>query len=176
MGSAPDELPADLAELARAYGIATEFWDWRGQPVTVATSSVSAVLTALGIDPTNPAAALAAKDDAAWQRMVPPCVVVRDDQSISVPVHVTHGAPARAWIELESGEIGPDLRQVDNWDPPRPVGGRLVGEASFEVPVGLPLGYHRLHAQSGAETSEGALIVTPARLATPPALGAGRAW
>src|SRR4051794_33253184 len=176
MVSPPVELPADLAELARAYGIATEFWDWRGQPVTVAAASVSAVLTALGIDPTQPAAALAAKDDAAWQRMVPACVVVRDDQSAPVPVHVAHGAPARAWIELESGEIGADLRQVDNWNPPRAVGGRLVGEASFEVPAGLPLGYHRLHAQSGDETSAGALIVTPARLSMPPGLGAGRAW
>src|SRR5947208_3483305 len=56
-----DELPADLAELAHAYDIATEFWDWRGQQVTVATASVSAVLAALGVDASDPPAALGAR-------------------------------------------------------------------------------------------------------------------
>src|SRR3954447_21543427 len=142
-----DELPADLAELAHAYDIATEFWDWRGQQGTVATASVSAVLTALGVDASDPAAALVAKRDLAWRRLLPPCVVVRDDQAAPVAVHVTHGTAARTWIELESGEVRPDLRQLDNWNPPRTVDDRLVGEATFEVPAGLPLGYHRLHAE-----------------------------
>jgi len=176
MAAPTGELPADLAELARAYGIATEYWDWRGQHVTVPAASVTAVLTALGVDAADPAAALAVKDDAAWARMLPPCVVVRDDRGAPVAMHVPHGAPARTWIELESGEQRPDLRQLENWNPPRSIGGRLVGEASFEVPAGLPLGYHRLHAQSGDDTTSCVLVVTPARLEPPAALGARRTW
>ena len=176
MAAPPAGLPADLAELARAYGIATEYWDWRGQHVTVPSASVTAVLTALGVDAADPSAALAAKNDAPWGRMLPPCVVVRDDQGAPVAMHVAHGAPARIWIELESGEVRPDLRQLENWNPPRSIGGRLVGEASFEVPAGLPLGYHRLHAQSGDETANCALVVSPGRLEPPAALGARRTW
>ena len=176
MASPPVALPPDLAELAHAYGIATEYWDWRGQHVTVPAASVTAVLTALGVDAGQPAAALAAKADTAWGRMLPPCLVLRDDRGGEVPVHVAHGAPARAWIVLESGAAGPELRQIDNWNAPRTVGGRLVGEASFAVPAGLPLGYHRLHAESGADTADCALVVTPARLTSPPALGPRRTW
>ena len=43
------ELPASLVELARRYGVATEYDDWTGRHVTVAESTLVAVLDALGV-------------------------------------------------------------------------------------------------------------------------------
>ena len=42
--------------------------------------------------------------------------------------------------------------------------GRTVGEATFEVPADLPLGYHRVRASSGRRGASAPLIVTPAFL------------
>ena len=65
-------------------------------------------------------------------------------------VHVTHGDPARLWIRLEDGTVRTGLRQLDNNSAPYDLDGRLVGEATFELPADLPLGYHRLHLQTGS--------------------------
>ncbi len=91
--TAPDAL---LHRLAESYGIATEFWDWRGAHVTVPGETIVAVLAALGVDAGTPEAAQAAADgiaDREWRRMLAPTVVVRQGQSPSVFVHVTHGEP-----------------------------------------------------------------------------------
>lgn len=165
-----------LAELARAYGIATEFWDWRGQHTVVAAETVRAVLRALDVDASAPEAALAAKAAEAWRRMLPPCVVVREGQPARVDVHVSHGAAVRVWLECETGETRDDLRQVDNWNPPRTIDDRLVGEATFELPGDLALGYHRLRAESDGAQAAATVIVTPARLRIPARMGARRAW
>ena len=48
----------------------------------------------------------------------------------------------------------------------------MIGEATFVLPADLPLGWHRLHARSRRTGSaERPLVVTPARLGLPPALG-----
>jgi 4-alpha-glucanotransferase len=44
------ELPDSLVELARRYGVATEFEDWTGRRTAVADSTLIAVLDALGLD------------------------------------------------------------------------------------------------------------------------------
>jgi 4-alpha-glucanotransferase len=43
-------LDEDLVRLATAYGVATEYWDWQGEHVTVPRSTVLAVLSALHVD------------------------------------------------------------------------------------------------------------------------------
>jgi hypothetical protein len=54
---------AQLVELARAYGVATEYWDWLGEHVTVSRSTIRAVLGALGVDAgTEEAVAVALRD------------------------------------------------------------------------------------------------------------------
>ena len=65
--------------------------------------------------------------------------------------------------------------------PPRWIDGREVGEATFELPGDLPLGWHRLRAHVGGATGDDPtatsyLVVTPGRLELPPALRDGRAW
>jgi 4-alpha-glucanotransferase len=68
------------------------------------------------------------------------------------------------------------LCQLENYTPPYDLGDRLVGEATFELPSDLPLGYHRLFVQGGSSESSTPLIVVPARLELPPRLGTKRIW
>ena len=140
-------LPADLLELAHAYGVATEFHDWRGRRVDVPEETVSTVLAAMDVDVSDPARALAARQDARWARMLPASVVVVSGEERSFAVHVTDGDPVEVSVDLEAGGRR-DLGQVDRWVPPRRVGDRTVGEATFAVPTDLPLGYHRIRALS----------------------------
>ena len=166
----------DLLELAHAYGVATEFHDWRGRRVDVPAPTVEAVLTAMEVDVAQPRAALTARDDERWRRMLPPCVVATQGQERTFPVHVDDGAPVQVWVDLEAGGRRDDLGQVDRWVEPRDVGGRRIGEATFEVPRDLPLGYHVLRARSNDTESATSLVVTPAWLGLPERLRDRQSW
>ena len=186
----PDQtLDPALRALADAYGIATDYWDWRGRHVLVPTSSVHAVLAALGVDASTPeatVASLAAREQEPWTRMLPPCLALRAGRTALLDVHVRHGDGLEVWIDLETGGVWEHLRQLENWTPPRDLdgaypGGGPVGEATFEVPDALPLGYHTLRARStdaAGQVHEAAmeLIVTPSWLGLPASVGERRAW
>ena len=91
-------LPADLAELARAYGVATDYWDWQGEHVSVPAATVRAVLSALGVDASDDAATRGALEDVplrSWRRRVPAVRVVTEGDSTTIPVHVPHGDAVR---------------------------------------------------------------------------------
>jgi 4-alpha-glucanotransferase len=178
----PDD---DLTRLAEAYGVATDYWDWQGNHVTVPRSTVLAVLAALEVDASTDEALASALRDAElrpWRRNVPPVTVTRSGRPATVLVHVPDGWGARLVAELEDGgQRG--LEQVEHTVAPRDVDGRRLGEAAFAVPEDLPLGWHelRLHAEdssgSGAhEESTGTLVVSPDRLELPPALASHRQW
>ena len=173
------ELPPALVELANRYGVATHFDDWVGRRCVVRESTLVAVLGALGVpaaDEDECAASLAAHDQAHWLRCVAPTIVTRSDRTSSFWVHVDHGAPVGVWIRLEDGSVRTGLRQLVNDTPPYDLDGRAIGEATFELPTDLPLGYHRLHVRAGDREDEATLIVTPSTVRLPPRLGAGRAW
>ncbi len=178
------ELEPSLHALAEAYGIATDYWDWQGRHIEVARETVVAVLAALDVDAATPeaaAAALAEQQRRPWTRMLPPLLALREHRTASIEMHVTHGDPAETWIELETGGHRGPLRQLENWNPPQEVDGGWVGEASFEIPGDLPLGYHTLHARSQRSNGDDAADHHPgvARTAGPDGgasrLGAGRA-
>ena len=82
--------------------------------------------------------------------------------------------PVQAWAELEDGTRR-DRVQLDHWVDPVQVDGALVGEASFEVPGDLPLGYHRIRAQSSSAAAHCPLIMTP-RALDPSAIVGERQW
>jgi 4-alpha-glucanotransferase len=165
-----------LSELAAAVGVATEFWDWQGEKVIVAPGTLTAVLSALGVDASDPERALAELRGDAWRRMLPAALVVLQGERRSVDVHVPHGSGVELWVELESGRVRRDLVQLGDWQPPERVDDDLVGEATFELPDDLALGYHTLHARAGTASSTMPLIVTPATLPMPEQLREGRAW
>ena len=168
----------DLAELARAYGVALDYWDQAGRYVQVDREVVVAVLRALGADTRDAAAVRRSLEERrlrSWRRVLPPTVVVTGGQYAQVPVHVPHGAAVRVWIELEDGGIV-EPAQSNRWVDPVDVDGALVGEATFVIPSDVPLGWHALKAFTDEGLTESTLIVTPQTL-TPPALsGDDRLW
>lgn len=173
------DTPPSLGELARRYGVATEYEDWTGRSVGVPENTLTAVLAALGVPATTEderATALAAHDRAHWSRALPATIVARADTESSFWVHVTHGDQVGLWIRLEDGGVRAGLRQLENLTPPYDLDGRPVGEATFELPADLPLGYHRLYVQAGSLESSTPLIVVPAKIELPPRLGAKRTW
>ncbi|HET6918552.1 MAG TPA: 4-alpha-glucanotransferase [Jiangellaceae bacterium] len=169
----------ELQQLAEMCGVATDYWDWRGNHIVVSPETIVAVLVALGVDATTPAAvdsSLAAARRYRWTRMLPPCVVTRRGWQLPFWVHITQGRPVEVWIELETGGTRHDLAQAENWEPPQELDDRLVREATFVVPEDLPLGYHTLHARSDNLAAVATLIVGPAWLGCPERMGASRAW
>ena len=173
------ELAPSLVELARRFGIATSYQDWTDRQVAVSAETLVAVLGALGIaagDEQERNAALLAERRAYWQRSLPPTIVGRAGAQTRFWVHVTHGAPAEVWLQLEDGTERGGLTQLDNFTPPFDLDGRLIGEASFGLPGDVPIGYHRVQLRSGDHRASTALIVTPDRLGLPDRLGGKRAW
>ena len=173
------DLDPTLHDLADAYSIATEYWDWQGNHIQVEARTVVAVLAGLGVDAATPEAAEAALAEQrlrSWTRMLPACLALQDGRTAPVAVHVPHGDPVEVWLELESGETRDGVRQLENWTPPQEVEGRLVGEATFEVPDDLPLGYHTLCARSGDQQARMPLIVTPRWLGFPERMAGRRGW
>jgi len=174
----------DLVALAAAYGVATEFWDQAGAHQTVSEETVVAVLAALGVDGSTPSAVARALSDRRlrdWRRTLPPVFVQRQGDPVTCWVHLPHGDSARLRVELEDGGSRSDVTQVDRWVEPVEVDGRLVGEATFALPLDLPTGWHRLHAElsaadGGSSTAVTTLVVTPRRLELPAALRARRGW
>jgi 4-alpha-glucanotransferase len=115
MGGMTD-LPASLIELARRYGVATEYQNWTGRHTTVADSTLIAVLDALGVPAATEderTAALLAHDRDYWARSLPPAIVGRSGAASSFWVHVTHGDPVGLWIRLEDGSVRTGLRQLE---------------------------------------------------------------
>ncbi|MGN6335777.1 4-alpha-glucanotransferase [Mycobacterium sp.] len=173
------ELAPSLIELARRYGIATEYEDWSGRRVRVSEATLKAALGALDVAADNEQernVALSAKLRSHWARGLPATIVGRTGEQIRFWAHVTHGDPAEVFLQLEDGTVRGGVEQVDNFTPPFDLDGRWVGEASFLLPPDLPLGYHRVHLRSGDCETSTALIVTPDWLGLPERLGARRAW
>ncbi|MFD1722796.1 4-alpha-glucanotransferase [Amnibacterium endophyticum] len=156
-----------LLDLAHALHVSTSFTDWKGVERTVSAETLTAVLTAQGVDAADPVAALQRAWDAPWRRMLPGTVMATGGRERLVWMHVPDGDPAHLEVRLEDGGVRA-LEQADQWVPPREVDGRVIGEATFRVPGDLPLGYHRLVGTSGDTSAEAALIVTPDRLPLPP--------
>ena len=116
--------PSPLAALAEHYRVATDYENWAGEQVHVADDVVAAVLSALGVDTTDPAETLRRAHEAA--PLLPPTVVV----DVGAPAGVPLRTPAlTARVELEDGaEVA-------------------VGLTGDEVllPADLPEGWHREH-------------------------------
>jgi 4-alpha-glucanotransferase len=170
-------VPDDLARLAAALGVATDYWDQAGNHVEVAAATVEAVLKALEVDVSTPESIQAALDDIAmrdWRRMLPPVYVMRQGADQRLWVHVPHGSAVQVHVDAEDGRRLP-LQQMDWWVDPVDVDGVLVGEASFRLPADLPLGWHTVVAESGGQRATTPLVVAPLRL-DPEAITGPRQW
>jgi 4-alpha-glucanotransferase len=160
----------DLEQLARAHGVATGYVDWAGSPVEVSEEAVVAALHALGVDAGSPdavTAALAAGEEAPWQRLLPPSVVVRG-ASGEVALHIAEGDSVALEVLLEDGTA----RRLEV---PGAVTARRGDRVRLMAPLtDLPLGWHTLRATTGSATASAVLCVAPNRLELP--AGLDRAW
>ena len=169
---------AVLADLARSYGVATEYWNWQGERVVVSAETIHCVLAALGVEaPDDSAAAAALREavDRPWRRMVPLFTIVHHGTPGRVRVHVPHGRPVVAWLELEEWGGRRDLQQLQVWIDPHEVDGALVGAATFELPPDVPLGWHTVYAEmpdDGTPAQQGTVVCAPSALALPKAIEA----
>jgi len=172
----PQRVSGALAELADAYRVDTVYEDWQGRRHAVSAATVVAVLAALDVDAgadDRAAAALVRHHDDRWRAVLPTHVVARTSRPATVAVHVPHGTVVTAEVLTESGDVVP-TSQLRHDVGPREVDGALVGEALFELPAGLPPGYHRVRVQlDGGRVEQSLLVVAPDRL--PPTVG-GRQW
>ena len=73
------ELDEALIELADAYNIATEYWDWQGRHVAVAAETIVSVLAALAVDASTP--------EAAWHALAEHHREALDPDAAAVPGH-----------------------------------------------------------------------------------------
>lgn len=173
------ELPSEaLAELARAYGVSTEYWAFDGTLTACSAAAMRAALTAMGVSAEDDPAcrrSLAEREEQAWQRMVPPVTVTRQGHSVEVPVHVLHGSAVEVVIHLESGETWA-VEQLDRPIPPHGEGPRAIGRATFLIAADLPVGWHRLDATAQGKRGRGWVVVTPDHIAVTQEVQAARPW
>ena len=167
-----------LRSLARDLGIGIEYWGWDGSLRQVSDDTLLAAVRALGheVSSDEDLARIRSEHELApWRTTLPPVTVLRCDRETTIPVHVEHGSPVQLQIRLEDGTVR-GLDQVEDFTAPVEVDGVLRGQASFRVPSGLPLGWHRLVAHTSQGPVEADLVVTPQRLTAHERLGAHRAF
>ncbi|HEX7349915.1 4-alpha-glucanotransferase [Brachybacterium sp.] len=173
---APDS--SALRDLARDLGVSTQYWGWDGTLKDVADATLHAILAALG-SPVSSEQDIAAvrrdRERAPWERSLPPVTVLRQDVATTVPVHVDHGTAVRAHLLLEDGGRR-DLEQAEDHTAPFDLDGTLRGRARFHLPAGLPLGWHRIVAETVQGPFEADVVVTPTRLTVHEEFAAKRAF
>ena len=161
-------IPADLLELAHAYGVATEFHDWRGRRVDVPEQTVDGGARRDGRRRRRPARGAGRPRGRALAADAAAGVVVVAGRGAAFAGARHRRRPGRGGRRPRGRRPARPAARSTTGSPPREVGGRRIGEATFAVPTDLPLGYHRLRARSGADTEATAtLIVTPAWLGLP---------
>lgn len=189
-----DALTEDLIQLAHAYGIATEFWDWQGHHVDVSPATIRAVLGALEVDTSDATAvADAARDisERPWRHVLPTISVVREGVSADVLVHVPMGTTIKASIDLEIADGGfdeaaRDISIATGTPDNRLIDGVLIEAHRLVLAKDLPLGWHRLvvevtvvdvtTGEAVTETSTAPLVVTPQTVPMPASLIQRRQW
>lgn len=170
-----------IRSLADSYGVATDFWDFDGNYREIPVATLIAVLKAMGVDAsTNQSIKheLKIHTERIWRRILPSCTVARNDRETVFQVHIPHGARVLVDAVTDDGATF-GVRQIEDFTEPRYIDGNLLGQASFAVPEGMPLGYHKLKARvehnGKVAQAQATLIVTPTRLDVSDKL-AGRAW
>ncbi|MET9802846.1 4-alpha-glucanotransferase [Streptomyces sp. NPDC006368] len=143
-----------LARLAALHGVATAYSPSAGVTVPVPDATVVEVLAALDVDAGTPEAiraSLAATEEAAARRLLPPTLVLWRDDPPRLPHALAELPPGTALrITTEDG-----AETAADWD-------------------GVPLGVHRLEARApDGRTAHSTLVVAPARVPQPSARGYG---
>ncbi len=149
-----------LARLAALHGVATDHTLSEGVTTPVPEATVVAVLAALGVDASGPAAvseALEHAESVAASRLLPPTVVLwhEDPGPVELP-SALKALPAGTALRIEL-EGSADEDAPLEW---------LTGPGALWAE--LPCGVHRLSARApDARSARSALVVAPARVPRP---------
>ncbi|MBM0103965.1 4-alpha-glucanotransferase [Steroidobacter sp. S1-65] len=174
-----------IRQLAQLHGIADSYLDFRGRPKEVSVASQTAILSALGIEAADDAAA----EDAIhqyqtrrWTGFVPPAVVAAEGQPIAVSIAVPVDLAAKRvdWnVQLESGEPRSGTAQLSKLQKleEAQIDNRSYRRLAVSLPA-LPMGYHT--ASFALDTGlQGTVrvVVTPEQCFEAPAIAQGkRLW
>ncbi|URN05935.1 4-alpha-glucanotransferase [Actinomadura madurae] len=161
----------ELIRLAGRHGVATRYEDWRGRDTAVAPDTLVAVLAALGVDASTPAAVRAELDrHRERSRGLPPNLLVHRAAGetagrirAALRRHLEPGEDAEAEIRTGADEV---------LAPPH--AGGSSAERPFEPLPGsgdVPPGWHHLRVRRGPTWLYTTLLVAPDSLRPPP-----RAW
>ena len=166
---------------AKAWGIQPDYWDIFGKHHVTSLDTKRAILESLGI----PAAskeelerALDHRSRAQWSRLVPPCLVVSENQrprefAVHLPVELA-GQVARVVLKMEDGASQTysvalhELAAADSAE----FDGQHYLRKLLPLPAGIPLGYHDLEILAGGACASMRLIVAPDRAYLPDGLRA----
>lgn len=174
-----------LVALAEAHGIATEYWSFFGDRVSVPAATLRALLRSMGVDPRSDddiAAALTAVDEGPWRELLPPSLVTRPGAR-ALLLHVADAHDVTAAVDLEDGSRR-ELPIPEQRPAARLIDGVLVWRVEVPLPADLPLGWHTAHAWQrpfgGGDpdrTASCPLVITPERMPQPPTReGRSRGW
>jgi (1->4)-alpha-D-glucan 1-alpha-D-glucosylmutase len=169
-----------LARLADDCGIQLAYDDIWGRVQHAPERTLRALLDAFGADAADPAAALAARGRALWQRTVEPVILAataRPAFELRVNVRERDERAPIAWrLRHEDGTDREGAFTPADW--PLVQRESVDGDAYVARAVRIegvpPVGYHRLEVFDARGRATAALWVAPGRCWLPPALEAGR--
>lgn len=184
MSADPGAQRHQLRELARLYGVQTDYYDIIARRRTEASpEALLAVLRALGAsinDSENLSAALREKRQALWRRCVEPVVVAWEGRPLRIKLRLPAclaEAPLVFHLHLENGTAR--TRTLDAtglaWLRAAEVEGTRYVVKALTFPETCPRGYHRLTTETPRGSFETLVIAAPTR-AYPPAQGQSRTW
>ncbi|TCH98424.1 malto-oligosyltrehalose trehalohydrolase [Roseococcus sp. SYP-B2431] len=171
---------SSLDRLALRMGIEPEFRNAHGEMVRPTAEAKTGLLTAMGLDVTDDAAARAELDRLdldAWLQTLPAVVVLGPEESGAALVLPATATIVQWRLTLEDGaerQGRTDFASLDLLESAR-VEGLDLQRRKLSLPDGLPWGYHRLNLEPGGAST--LLIVTPGRCWLPAASERGeRLW
>lgn len=160
-----------LQQVADAYGVQTAYHDDLGRVMPASADALLAVLQVLGAPLRNPdeaAAALRARKQAVWRRVVEPVHVAWDGHAADVPLRLpARQTPAQLACQLRFEEGAektwtvavPSLPVTDAAE----VEGATYRVHRLALPESLPVGYHRLRVEGAGVAGECLLLAAPRR-------------
>jgi 4-alpha-glucanotransferase len=166
---------------AKAWGIQPDYWDIFGKHHVTSLDTKRAILESLGISAGSKEAlerALGERSRSEWSRLVPPCLVVSENQrprefALHLPVELREQV-ARVVLKTEDGASETytvalhELPAVDSAE----FDGQRYLRKILPLPASIPLGYHDLEILLGDACASMRLIVAPDRAFLPDGLRA----
>ena len=170
-----------LAELAAAYGVATEYTAATGETRFVSEDVVIKVLQALdihiagdggGVDEAKCIAAIAYRASAGWRQTIPPVYVTRHERTgegeRDMWVHVPRGFEVSLQVRMEDGTVIGPLPELGG-DAEFDLDGTTIAEHWVRLPQQLDLGWHTIEVidSSGSVYASSPLVCVPTAAAIP---------